>query len=94
MKKKTNAATMFDGGLDALRHWTTDGTKCSNRNSYGGTALSTLANCSTTATRNCNSSGIDTRILNLCKDDAEWIVESYYLLCKYKFIFQIFMFKS
>ncbi len=83
-KKKTNAA---------LQYWTANGTKCSNVK-YGGTVLSTLENCSTTATRNCDSSGIDTRILNLCKDDAEWIVESYYLLCKYKFIFQIFMFKS
>ena len=95
-KKKTNAATMFEGGLKALKHWTADGTKCSNVK-YGGTALSTLANCSTTATKNCDSSypytGIDSTLLNPCKADAEWIVESYYVR-KYIFIFKIVKSKS
>ena len=77
-KKRTNAATMFNGGLEALRHWTTDGTKCSNRN-YEGTALPTLKNCASTASQNCDSSTIDIAILNPCKAEAEWIVESYYV---------------
>ena len=77
-KKRTNAATMFDGGLEELRHWTTDGTKCSNRN-YEGTALPTLKNCKSTASQNCDSSTIDIAILNPCKAEAEWIVESYYV---------------
>ena len=85
-KKKTNAATMFEGGLKALKHWTADGTKCSNVK-YGGTALSTLANCSTSATKNCDSSRIDLTLLGdnflggyiPCKADAEGIVESYYV---------------
>ena len=84
-KKKTNAATMFEGGLKALKHWTADGTKCSNVK-YGGTALSTLANCSTSATKNCDSSRIDRTLLPYaffgdipCIADAERIVESYYV---------------
>ena len=84
-KKKTNAATMFDGGLKALRHWTANGTKCSNVK-YGGTALSTLANCSTSATKNCDSSRFDRTLLPYaffgdipCIADAERIVESYYV---------------
>ena len=86
-KKKTNSATMFDGGLEALRLWTSDGTRCrANRNSYEGTAFSTLKNCSTTATHNCDSSVIDTTILNPCKAEAERIVESYYV-GTYFFIF-------
>ena len=77
-KKKTNAATVFDGGLEALRHWTSDGTKCSNRN-YNGTALSTLKNCASTASQNCDSSTFDITILNPCKAEAERIVESYFV---------------
>ena len=79
-KKKTNAATMFDGGMEALRHWTTDGTRCrANRNSYESTALTTLKNCASTTSQNCDSSVIDTTILNHCQADAERIVESYYV---------------